>query len=124
MNKLFATTLVVLSVWPGNASAQSNIFDTVRRAAQDAAAMQDSDELRATVKRSRVPTETTDQDAARAANKAHNDRAYQEMIDMAASQNAKAAAGRLPPTAAVPYWHTKQLCAGRGGKKAPCRIYR
>jgi hypothetical protein len=46
------------------------------------------------------------------------------MIDMATSQNAKAASGQLPPTAAVPYWHTKQLCAGRGGKKAPCRIYR
>jgi hypothetical protein len=72
----------------------------------------------------RASAETPDEDAARASRKAYNERAQIEMIEQAERGNAKAASGELPPTKAVPYWHTRQMCTGKGGKKAPCRIYR
>jgi hypothetical protein len=124
MIKFLGAALLMLTASPTIVWAQSNLFETVRQAAQGAAAVQDVDERPTAATRSRVPIETTDQAKARAKDTLYNDRAYQEMIDTAKNQNAKAASRQLPPTAAVPYRHTKQLCTGRGGKKAPCRIYR
>jgi hypothetical protein len=116
---------MALVAYPAASWAQRTLVDNVRQMANAVLEAETANQrISPPHSQSRASVASSDKDAARAANKARNDRAYQEMIDMAERQNAQSASGQLPPTAAVPYWHTKQLCTGRDGKKAPCRIYR